>query len=106
MAIDEKLFKTISLISTWSRNKVRIKRVWIYGSRLRGTQNHDSDLDIAIEIDLISTDEEAQMLWMDEKASWVSELQALSPYKIHLEMYGTPKVSEFIACCSMLIYER
>jgi len=30
----------------------------------------------------------------------------LSPFRVHLEMYGTPHVGGYLAACSMLIYER
>ena len=73
---------------------------------MRGTQSPESDLDICIEIDPIATDEETQNVWIDEKEGWLAELALLTPYKIHLEMYGTPHVDEYIERCSMLIYER
>ena len=106
MAVDDELFATLPRIIAWANSQLTVKRIWVYGSRLRGTQKPESDLDICIEIDPIATDEETQIVWMDEKEGWRAELARLTPYKIHLEMYGTPHVDEYIECCSMLIYER
>ena len=106
MAVDDELFSTVQRLRDWAASHLLVKRVWIYGSRLRGTQKSESDLDVCIEIDPLSTDEETQLIWMDEKERWLEDLESLSPYKIHLEMYGTPNVSEYIESCSMLIYER
>ena len=106
MSVDNELFVTIPRIQAWAGSQSTIRRVWTFGSRLRGSQQTESDLDISIEIDPLSTDEEAQIVWMDAKAGWLAELALLAPYKIHLEMYGTPKIAEYLACCSMLIYER
>ncbi len=106
MPVEDELFATIPRIREWAASKPTVKRLWVFGSRLRGTQKPASDLDICIEIDPLSTDEEAQIVWTDEKEGWLRELALLTPYKIHLEMYGTPKVSEYIENCSMLIYER
>ena len=104
--MDTRLLELIPLIAHWAYSKQAIRRLWFYGSRVRGTQHPDSDLDVAIEIDHISTEAETQLHWMDEKAQWLAELQALSPFKVHLEMYGTPNVNAYLEDCSRLVYER
>jgi predicted nucleotidyltransferase len=80
--------------------------MWFFGSRVKGIQRPDSDLDAAIEIDPIETDEETQIIWMDNSKRWLFELQSMSPFQLQLEMNGTTKLDQYLACCSMLIYER
>lgn len=106
MTVDTRLFNVVTEFRAWATNKPNVRRMWIYGSRLLGTQRPDSDLDTAIEIDVLSTDAETQLKWMDDKEMWLKELQNLSPFKVHLEMHGTPHVNEYVASCSMLIYKR
>jgi predicted nucleotidyltransferase len=106
MPVEPQLFAIIPLFQSWASKHSDIKRIWVFGSRLKGTQRADSDLDVAIEIDPIETDEETQLVWMDKNKVWLSELQALSPFRVQLEMYGTPELDQYLACCSMLIYER
>jgi predicted nucleotidyltransferase len=93
----------------WARANPRIRRAWVFGSRLRGTQTPDSDIDLALEIDPLETDDETMGWWMFEKERWTEELQAISPYRVQLEWFGgeaTPKIQQYLACCSMLVYER
>jgi uncharacterized protein len=104
--VDERLFEVATALKEWARGKPDIQRVWIYGSRLRGTQRPDSDLDLSIEIGPFETDSDMQLRWMDEVKGWRAQLQSISPYKVHVEMYGTEFTRQYIACCSMLVYER
>ena len=106
MTVDAQLDSAVQRIRQWGCLQPTIRRIWVYGSRVRGTQSDESDLDIAIEIDPIGTDEESQLVWTRRKAEWVNSLKAISPFEIHLEMLGTPKVSEYLEECSKLIFER
>lgn len=78
-------------IALWAEQRLLMKRVWLFGSRVREDFRPDSDLDVAIELDVTAEDESDQSgnmaLWMFDKNGWREELQALSPYEIHLEQY-------------------
>jgi predicted nucleotidyltransferase len=109
MPVTSEFLTFVPRFSEWAASKRRIRRAWVYGSRLRGTQASDSDIDLALEIDQLETDEETLADWMFESSEWQKELQALVPFKVQLEWYGgegTPKITQYIACCSMLVFER
>jgi predicted nucleotidyltransferase len=52
---------------------------------VKGTARPDSDLDIAVELIISETSERTQF-WMDHHATWSSELKAVLPYCVHLEL--------------------
>ena len=100
-------------ISSWARAKPLVRRVWIFGSRVRDDFRPESDLDIAIELDptvYCGFDESGGLAtWMFETTGWRDELQSLSPYTIQLEQYQsdqTPTITEGIIRSSRLIYEK
>ena len=106
MPVDFRLFSTLVSLRDWAQSKNTIRRFWIYGSRLRGTQREDSDLDVAIEIDTIESLEE-QVRFGPTRMMWKKELEVLTPnWTVHVEMHGTLKVDQFVACCGMLVYVR
>ena len=39
-------------LKAWASANTRVARLWIFGSRAKGTSRRDSDLDIAIELSL------------------------------------------------------
>ncbi len=95
-------------IARWAISEPLVLRVWIFGSRVRGDNRPDSDLDVAIELDAM--DESGGLAtWMLRTSHWAAELQALAPWKIHLEQYagnGTPMIAHALTHSSRLIYEK
>jgi len=100
------------LIRTWAEQQPAIRRVYLFGSRLRGTDKHGqpvkptSDIDIAVEMTFTDPDE-AYDAYMDER--WLPELQRLLPWPIDLQWFhprGTPNVASYLADCSEVIFER
>ena len=109
MPVTAQFLSFIPRLAVWAEGKPTVRRAWIYGSRLRGTQRHDSDLDLALEIDPLDTTNETLAEWMTESDEWRNELKELAQLDVQLEWYGgeaTPKVLGFLSCCSMLVYER
>ena len=101
------------VISTWARGKPLVKRVYVFGSRVRGNHRPDSDIDIAVELDPAAyrgVDESGGLAtWMFETEGWKEELEKLVPLKIQLERYHpeqTPTVGKGLARSSQLIYEK
>ena len=100
-------------IALWARCQPIVRRVWLFGSRVRDDFREDSDLDIAVELDVTAgegIDGSAGIaLWMFDTESWREELQILSPYKVQLEQYlqgQTPTIETALNRSSRLIYEK
>ena len=100
-------------IAAWAGQKPLIKRVFIFGSRVRGDHRFDSDLDVAIELDPAeyqSSDESGGLAtWMIETEEWKGEIQALIPYEIHLHQFSgnqTPTIRDGLKRSSRLVYEK
>ncbi|SAL06368.1 hypothetical protein AWB78_08034 [Caballeronia calidae] len=106
--IDDDLFVAIKRLREWARAHVR--RQWVYGSQLKGVQRKDSDLDVAMEIDAMCSDETARVSWVCHRTEWETEMTALVPYKVHLQDYDltnpTSRVVAYIGCCAVLVYQR
>lgn len=101
------------VVSKWARGKQLIKRVRLFGSRVRGDHTPTSDIDIAIELDpsAFSDSDESEGIatWMFEAKAWRQELQALIPLKVQLERYHpkqTPTVHKGIEQSSQVVYEK
>lgn len=50
------------------------RRVWVFGSRVRGTERPDSDLDVAVEHDAMPRDSDAFTTAIGEADNWRNEL--------------------------------
>jgi uncharacterized protein len=103
--MDEHLQTAVPILSKWAATKHRIRRVWLYGSRVKDTHRPDSDLDVCLEIDPLNTEEEKELVQGQQKI-WRYELSALCGMKVHLEPYATEQQKGFIAAGAELIYER
>lgn len=94
-------------LSNWAAEKTLIKKLYIFGSRARGTADSLSDLDIAIE--LVETDEEEDIVWIDNKGAWKKEISKIVPLEIQLELYSgetSPTIQSGLAHSSILVYEK
>jgi uncharacterized protein len=101
------------LVSWWARGKPLVKRVYLFGSRIRGDHGPDSDVDIAVELDpavFRGADGSGGLAtWMFETKEWKEELEKLIPLKVQLERYHpdqTPTVGKGLAQSSQLVYEK
>lgn len=104
------LERAVGIIVEWVGRQPLIRRVFIYGSRVRGTQRPDSDLDVALEFDRGTYDGNCLATWICKAKSWRAELQPKLPWTLHLEWHdpsgGTPHVAQGLEESSMLVYER
>jgi predicted nucleotidyltransferase len=89
--------------SQWAENHVLIRRLWIYGSRAKGTNRPDSDLDVAFELDPLPYGT-ARDQFHDEKARWKAELSGALGLEVHLEPILQAQLS--VREHGVLIYER
>lgn len=98
------------VLRTWAKHNKLVRKIYIYGSWAKGEANHESDLDVALEIDKERNDQNTLATWFCEKTKWYSELQPLIPSKLHLEWNdtegSTPHITFGIQECSILIYQR
>ena len=99
-----------SKIREWAIQRSFIRRIYFFGSRVKGVHRPDSDLDVAIEFDPVDTDEDCLTTWTSDAQEWQNQLEPLTPYKLHLEWHdpggGTPTISSGLVDSSILIYER
>jgi predicted nucleotidyltransferase len=100
-------------ISTWAEGKPLVKHVYIFGSRVRGDHRHDSDIDVAVELDPDAfrgiDDSNGLATWMFETKGWKDELEQFIPLKVQLERFHpeqTPTIGKGLAQTSQLVYEK
>ncbi|WP_374558462.1 nucleotidyltransferase family protein [Thermomonas sp.] len=101
------------ILRTWAAAKPLVNRVWIFGSRARGEERPDSDLDVAVELDMTAADGVDESggfaTWSFETTEWHAELSALLPFEIDLEQYrepDTPTIHQALARSSKLVYAK
>jgi len=75
--------ETKAVLSRWASTKDRIVRRWVLGSRVRGTNRSDSDLDVAVE--LIGNERfDAAGIFIQNQYRWMDELKVATGFAIHL----------------------
>lgn len=101
------------VLAQWAHAKPLVLRVHVFGSRARGTQRDDSDLDVAVELDLGSVpvvDESVGFsIWMFQTKGWKEELELLIPHRVQLEYYQrkeTPTIDRGVQESGILVYEK
>lgn len=97
----------------WAERTPLVGKLWIFGSRARGDHRPDSDIDIAIELDMTAAqgvdDSGGLATWMFDADGWEDEIEALLPFKVDLEQFlgsDTPTVQKGLHRSSTLIYEK
>ena len=106
MEIDE----MAEIVAKWAASQPMVTRAYLYGSRVHGTLQDDSDLDIAIEIQPLPGDSSAFATWISEASALRRSLAPLLPMSADLEWYGgadaTPTIERGLVAGSRLVYER
>ena len=86
-----KLGDIVCNLTEWAVEKPLVGRIYIFGSRVRGDHSDDSDLDIAIELDLAAAngvDESGGIAtWAFETRGWADELRQRLGLNIDLYQY-------------------
>lgn len=102
--------ETAETIAQWAAQHPQIRRVWVYGSRAKGSHRPDSDIDIAVELEPVADSEEALAVWMSHAGAWRWQLQSGISPKVDLEWFdpdGTTRVVKAgLDEAKVLIYER
>lgn len=95
-------------IAAWAIHQRLIRRVFLFGSRVRNAHRDDSDLDIAIEL-IYPNLETALAHWSFESDAWKDELQKFAPWRIDVQLLcpqGTATIVSGVERSSILVYER
>ncbi|WP_174425519.1 nucleotidyltransferase family protein [Cupriavidus basilensis] len=97
------------LVAAWAATQPLVFKAWLFGSRVRGTERPDSDIDIAVEIRTLPGDSDPLVTFMFEADKLSASLQPLLPYHVHLQWYGgpteTPTIHAGLSQSSILVYE-
>ncbi|MFP4896711.1 nucleotidyltransferase family protein [Paraburkholderia sp. EG304] len=86
-----------------------VRKVLLFGSRVRGTERFDSDIDIAVEIQKLPGDSSEWTTFVCERDGLNAALQPLLPMPVQLEWHGgpieTPTVHAGLLESSILVYD-
>ncbi len=94
----------------WARSEPLVAAVRVFGSYAKGTARptrdpEASDLDLAVT--LAPTEQETDIVWIDNYPRWLAELEAKIDCKVQLELdHNAPTVRAGIEEASILIYEN
>src|SRR5262245_46076911 len=95
-------------IAEWAMSEPLIVRAWGFGSRFgsryRGEPRPDSDVDLAL--DIARTNDEPDLVWIDNAAWWRAELGASLSLRVTVWMATDHHVGQYLADCSVLIFDR
>lgn len=95
----------IPALHRWAQSHPQVGRIWLYGSRVRGTHRPDSDLDVAIEVarPLENDDEKAEFQQLLTDGS--RYLSAEFGLVVSLQAHATPGVDVGVEQHGVLVYE-
>ena len=95
-------------LKKWCSSKPEIKRLWIYGSRVKGTASGNSDIDIAFQIKLLNNEKEKTEFREKILPEWKNELTSIFPWPIHLEPWANTgtNVASYVDEGNILVYEN
>ena len=98
-------------LAEWAASKPLVNRLWIFGSRARGDHRPDSDLDIAIELDLSAAngcdDSGGFATWCFDTKGWREELEQIAGHTVDMQHFAgdeTPTIKGGLEQASELIY--
>jgi predicted nucleotidyltransferase len=101
------------LLSTWAVGKPLVNRLWLFGSRVRGEHRPDSDIDVAIELDMSvakGADESGGFAtWAIDTKPWKPELELLLSTVVDLQRYKSGEtriIQAGLDQASILVYEK
>ena len=101
----------ISKISKWAVSHPEVATVFIFGSRAKGNNRKDSDIDIAVALDenYSCINEDIITYWSRLSSQFKVELSAILPYELDLQQYHAehcPLVFSYVASSSIVVYEK
>lgn len=109
--MDEQLIQLVKI----AENTPVIKRIWVFGSRYKGTNRDDSDLDIAVEVEwvkgqMLGVCKDPFSLWIVASRKFEEPMKSVIPWTLDLQLYvdeiDTPNVHRYLQDSSTLLYEK
>lgn len=96
-------------VAKWASSQPLIRKAYLFGSRVRGTHQHDSDLDVAVEIFTLPGDSSEFTTWIGEAQRLKASIAGIAPVSIDLNWYGgegeTPRVHKGLEQSSLVVYD-
>jgi len=105
---DTPLSTEADALGRWALGKKIIKAIYFFGSRVRGDNHVNSDLDIAVELVFCDPDT-ALGHWTGHNVSWKTEIESILPWTIDLQwyhLYATKIIQQGIERSSIHVYEK
>ena len=82
-AVDPALKTLAGLVADWVDDVPYLRRVYLFGSRVRGDHRPDSDVDIGIDLtDLDVTNSETVDWWIEQNQTNFQTLRSAIPYPV------------------------
>ena len=97
------------IVYKWASETELIRKAYIFGSRARGTETQESDLDVAVQLNTLPGDGSEYATWFFTNKELASSLQKKLPIKLQLEWYDpdiTKTIQIGILQSSVLVYEQ
>jgi predicted nucleotidyltransferase len=95
-------------VAKWASTQPLVRKVYLFGSRARGTHRSDSDLDIAVEIFPLTGDSSPLATWIGESDRLEASIAGIVPVIIDLDWYGgeaeTPLIHQALDRSSLVVY--
>ncbi|MCU9527494.1 nucleotidyltransferase family protein [Pseudomonas mosselii] len=96
-------------VANWAKSEQLVRKAYLFGSRVRGTNSPDSDLDVAVEIATLENDSCPLTTWTAEAQRLKASIVGVVPVIIDLDWYGgeeeTPRIHHALQQSSMLVYD-
>lgn len=99
----------IAALRAWAASKSVVKRVWVFGSRVRNTGRPDSDIDVAVEHGAMPGDSDAFTTVIAEAENWRGQLAPMLSARLDLQSHipgQTVTVQKALDQSSILVFER
>jgi predicted nucleotidyltransferase len=96
-------------VEAWATPRPLVSRVWLFGSRAKGTHRPDSDVDLAIELDPALTRGCAFTSWSFDLEPILAELESAVPAVLDLQLYHdpeTPNVVQYVSESGILLFAK
>jgi predicted nucleotidyltransferase len=111
LVVNNELASLAHIVRDWASNHGIVRKVYFFGSRVRGTNRPNSDLDVAIEIDARPGDASVDLTWHDEGRRLRNTLKPLLfPVKLDLQLdrgeKESPIIHKALTQGSIVVYER
>lgn len=97
-----------TIVRGWAAKHSRVSKVYLFGSRVKGTNREDSDLDVAIELLTPKGNLGGFCDWAELADELRASLSVVLPVALDLTQYensqDTPTVHAALSAASLMIY--